>query len=142
MFAIDTMRLREINGEELLKQKTQCIIDIYLDSPLAPATQLDINHDMTQRLLKVAWRIVQGPYSPSDFSVFDDVRNNFFKELLPYWCGYKFYVNAAAAAAAGTNAADISRRGKSQLSPMHPNVPALLTQIPLTKQVCCSYSPV
>jgi hypothetical protein len=66
------------------------MIDYYLDSQIAPVTQIDINHDMHQKLLKSAIRITQTLHGQNDLLIFDEARAHLFKELLPYWAGYKF----------------------------------------------------
>ena len=42
-----------------------------------------------QKLLKAAVRIAQGNQSSNDIVVFDEARSILFKELLPYWSGFK-----------------------------------------------------
>jgi len=90
LFCIDSIRLREINGEEILKQKGDIVIEMYLDSSIAPAIQIDVNHETQQKLLKSATRIAQGSHTSNDFVVFDETRAQLSKELAPYWAGYKF----------------------------------------------------
>ncbi len=69
------------------------MIDYYLDSQIAPVTQIDINHDMHQKLLKAAIRITQTLHGQNDLLIFDEARAHLFKELLPYWAGFKFTLN-------------------------------------------------
>lgn len=73
----------------MLKQKAQVIIDLYLDSQIPPTTQLDINHETQQKLLKSATKITQGTFTPAELAVFDEVRAQLFKDLLPYYAGFK-----------------------------------------------------
>lgn len=63
---------------------------MYLDSQVAPPLQLDVNHETHQKLLRSANKISQGTHQTLDFNIFDDTRNHFFKELLPYWAGFKY----------------------------------------------------
>lgn len=74
----------------MLKQKALIVIEVYLDSSVPPSVQIDVNHEFQQKLLKSAFRISQGSYSPHDLAIFDDTRANLFKDLLPYWAGFKF----------------------------------------------------
>jgi hypothetical protein len=60
-----------------------------LDSSIEPHTQIDVNHETQQKLLKAAVRIAQGNQSSNDIVVFDEARSILFKELLPYWSGFK-----------------------------------------------------
>ncbi len=90
LFCIDSIRLREISGEEILKQKSEIVIEMYLDSSIAPAIQIDVNHETQQKLLKSATRIAQGSHTNNDLIVFDETRAQLSKELAPYWAGYKF----------------------------------------------------
>jgi len=65
-------------------------IDLYLDSQVAPALQLDVNHETHQKLFRSATKISLGTHQPTDTAIFDDTRAQLFKELLPYWAGFKF----------------------------------------------------
>ena len=66
-------------------------MDLYLDSPVAPSLQIDVNHETHQRLSRAATRIAQGTHQPAtELGIFDDTRSHLFKELLPYWAGFKF----------------------------------------------------
>jgi hypothetical protein len=85
------LNLKELKGDLVIKQKAQTIIDVYLDSNLPPSTQIDVNHDTHQRLLKSASRVVQSSnLGQADLAIFEDVKNQLFRELLPYWSGFKF----------------------------------------------------
>ena len=44
---------------------------------------------MQQKLLKSAVRLTQGSQTSNDIAVFDEARSQLFKELLPYWAGFK-----------------------------------------------------
>ena len=77
-----------------MKQKSQIIVDLYLDSTIPPSTQIDVNHEMQQKLYRSAFRIIQGMNISSEIIVFDEARSLLFKELLPYWSGYKFISNS------------------------------------------------
>lgn len=63
---------------------------MYLDSQVAPNIQLDVNHEIHQKLLRSALKISQGTQLNTDFLIFDDTRSHLFKELLPYWAGFKY----------------------------------------------------
>lgn len=89
LFCLDAIRLKDISSEELLKQKCKLIEDYYLDSVIPPALQLDINNESHQKLLKSLARILQFIHNSSDFVIFEDVRANLFKDILPYWSGFK-----------------------------------------------------
>jgi hypothetical protein len=82
---------QEINGEIVLKQKATMIYENYLDSQIAPGTQIDINHETQQKLIKSVNRVIQGTHTSYDMAIFDDVRNILLKELLPYWAAYNAY---------------------------------------------------
>jgi hypothetical protein len=79
---------KEINGEEVLKQKTQVVIEVYLDSASAPNLQIDVNNDILNKLMKSALKITQGGSLPSDLIPFEEAKVSLFKELLPYWGKY------------------------------------------------------
>ena len=86
MFAIDTIRLTEINGEDILKQKAKIMIEVYLDSEILPKSQIDVNIDFSRKLLRNAFRITRGVYAKSDLALFEEAKNIILKELLiPYW---------------------------------------------------------
>ncbi len=85
MFAIDTIRLKEISGEDIVRQKAQVVIEVYLDSVIPPTSQIDVNHDMLNKLMKAAFKITQGAYAVSDLAIFEEAKIILFKELLPYW---------------------------------------------------------
>jgi hypothetical protein len=85
LFAIDAIRLKEINGEEILKQKAKVVIGMYLDSVIPPKSQINVNHDMSNKLLKAAHNITQGSYSKFDLAVFEEAKCLLLKELLPFW---------------------------------------------------------
>lgn len=89
LFCIDSIRLKEINGDDVLKQKAQIMIEIYLESQIPPSIQIDTSQEINQKLLKAAGKIAQGNFSSADIAVFDEVRSSFFKDLLPYWAGFK-----------------------------------------------------
>jgi hypothetical protein len=89
LFCIDSIRIKEIHGDEVVKQKGQLILDWYLDSVIPPTIQIDINHDAHQKLIRSIGRILQNAHSTSDFQPFDDVRAQLVKEMLPYWAGFK-----------------------------------------------------
>lgn len=65
------------------------MLDVYLDSTIPPAIQVDLNHEMHSKLIKSLAKIMQLTHTNSDFAPFDDARAQLFKDLLPYWCGFK-----------------------------------------------------
>lgn len=82
----------------MLKQKARTLIDVYLDSSVPPAVQIDIPNDLHQKLYKSSQKILQGTYHQNDLNIFDDSKSHFFKELAPYWTGYKFRIKEAGGA--------------------------------------------
>jgi hypothetical protein len=87
LFSIDAIRLKEINGEKILKQKAQVVVEIYLDSIIPPKLQIDIDQDMLYKLLKAANNITatQNVYAKSNLAIFNEAMTVLFKKLLPYW---------------------------------------------------------
>lgn len=81
--------LKDISSEEALKQKTQIILEVYLDSAIPPAVQIDIQHEAHQKLIKALAKMMQNTHASSDFLAFEEVKSALFKDLLPYWSGYK-----------------------------------------------------
>lgn len=75
----------------MLRQKATMINENYLDSQIIPSTQIDVNHDVQQKLIRAAGRIIGGTHSPQDLSLFDETRVMLVKELLPYWAGFRNY---------------------------------------------------
>lgn len=80
-----------------MKQKAVIVIECYLDSSIEPHTQIDVNHETQQKLLKAAGRLAQGNQASNDITVFDEARSILFKELLPYWAGYKVVLKQSTA---------------------------------------------
>lgn len=68
-----------------MKQKAQMVIEVYLDSAVSPNTQIDVNHDMLNKIMRSALKVTQGSHVPSDLTVFEEAKISLFKELLPYW---------------------------------------------------------
>ena len=85
LFAIDTIRLKEINGEGILKQKAQIVIEVYLDSAIPPKSQIDVTHEMSNKLLRAALRITRGDFVSSDLAIFEEAKCILLNDLLPYW---------------------------------------------------------
>lgn len=61
-----------------------------MDSLVSPTLQIDVAHDVHQKLYRAATKITQGANQNNELAIFDDTRGHFFKELLPYWSGFKF----------------------------------------------------
>ncbi|WAR18878.1 hypothetical protein MAR_000716, partial [Mya arenaria] len=77
----------QFSDEELLKRKVQSIIECFLESYTSPTLQVDINNELHQKTLRAAQRYVQ---SKDVFSnIFDEAQLAVFKELLPYWAGFR-----------------------------------------------------
>jgi hypothetical protein len=72
------------------------MIEVYLDSSIPPSIQIDISHELHQKLYKAASKISQGSHSLHEMGVFEEAKSHFFKELVPYWAGYKFKAKEAA----------------------------------------------
>lgn len=75
-----------------MKQKAQMINDCYLESQIKPETQIDVSHDVQQKLSKAANRIISGTFTPQDVTLFDEIRAQLVKDLLPYWAGFSNYI--------------------------------------------------
>ncbi|XP_052766652.1 uncharacterized protein LOC128207645 isoform X4 [Mya arenaria] len=90
-FYIEIQKFKEcshqFSDEELLKRKVQSIIECFLESYTSPTLQVDINNELHQKTLRAAQRYVQ---SKDVFSnIFDEAQLAVFKELLPYWAGFR-----------------------------------------------------
>ncbi len=94
LFCIDAVRMREINGETVLRQKATMIYENYLDSQIHPLNQLDISNDTHSKLVKAVNRIISGTNTTLDITLFDEVRVQLVKDLLPYWAGYMNYIKS------------------------------------------------
>ena len=81
--------MREINGEEILKKKAQIVIEVYLDSAIPPKSQIDVTHEMSNKLLRAALRITRGDFVSSDLAIFEEAKCLLLNELLiQYWGKY------------------------------------------------------
>ncbi|ESO83511.1 hypothetical protein LOTGIDRAFT_236545 [Lottia gigantea] len=90
-FYIEVQKFKDIShafsDEEILKRKVQSIVDCFLESVYTPSLQVDIGSDIQQKILKSVQRYMAGKeFNPA---IFDDAQMTVFKELLPYWAGFR-----------------------------------------------------
>ncbi|KAK3576327.1 hypothetical protein CHS0354_039734 [Potamilus streckersoni] len=90
-FYIEVQKFKDCShaysDEELLKKKVQCILDCFLDSITSPSIQVDLNTEVHQKTLRAAQKYLLGKEVLSN--IFDEAQLSVFKELLPYWAGFK-----------------------------------------------------
>ncbi|KAL8598265.1 hypothetical protein ACOMHN_035215 [Nucella lapillus] len=90
-FYIEVQKFKDIShqysDEEMLKRKVQSVVDCFLDSVYSPSLQIDITSEMHVKTMKTAQRYQGGKdVMPS---LFDEAQFYVFKELLPYWAGFR-----------------------------------------------------
>ncbi|XP_052275180.1 uncharacterized protein LOC127874696 isoform X4 [Dreissena polymorpha] len=90
-FYIEVQKFKECShqfaDEELLRRKVQSLIDCFLESFTSPSLQVDIGTELQQKSLRSAQRYLQGKEVFSN--IFDEAQLAVFKELLPYWAGFR-----------------------------------------------------
>ncbi|KAK7488392.1 hypothetical protein BaRGS_00020366 [Batillaria attramentaria] len=90
-FYIEVQKFKDcshaFSDEEMLKRKVQSIVDCFLDSVYSPTLQVDIISEIHQKAMKAAQRYLGGK-EPIP-SLFDEAQFYVFKELLPYWAGFR-----------------------------------------------------
>ncbi|KAL4237950.1 hypothetical protein ACF0H5_002660 [Mactra antiquata] len=90
-FYIEVQKFKECShqhaDEELLRRKVQSLIDCFLESITTPSVQVDISTDLQQKTLRSAQRYLAGKDVFSN--IFDEAQLSVFKELLPYWAGFR-----------------------------------------------------
>ncbi|XP_074646346.1 uncharacterized protein LOC141902488 [Tubulanus polymorphus] len=91
IFYIEVQKFKECShefaNEELMRKKVQAISDTFLDSAYPPPLQIDVPPDLHQKMVKTAQRYAQGKEITPN--LFDEAQYLVFKELLPYWAGFK-----------------------------------------------------
>ncbi|XP_070180134.1 regulator of G-protein signaling 22-like isoform X6 [Littorina saxatilis] len=75
------------SDEEMMKRKVQSIVDCFLDSVYSPTLQIDISSEMHIKMMKASQRYLGGKEVLP--SLFDEAQYYVFKELLPYWAGFR-----------------------------------------------------
>ncbi|XP_076463584.1 LOW QUALITY PROTEIN: uncharacterized protein LOC143295827 [Babylonia areolata] len=90
-FYIEVQKFKDcshaFSDEEMMKRKVQSIVDCFLDSVYSPTLQVDITSEMHTKTMKAAQRYLGGKdVTPS---LFDEAQFYVFKELLPYWAGFR-----------------------------------------------------
>ncbi|XP_053375384.1 uncharacterized protein LOC123527871 isoform X6 [Mercenaria mercenaria] len=90
-FYIEVQKFKEcshqFSDEELLRRKVQSLMDCFLESFTTPALQIDIGGELQQKTLRSAQRYLAGKEVFSN--IFDEAQLSVFKELLPYWAGFR-----------------------------------------------------
>ncbi|XP_061163908.1 regulator of G-protein signaling 22-like isoform X6 [Saccostrea echinata] len=90
-FYIEVQKFKDSNhahsDEELLRKKVQSIMECFLDSVTSPTLQIDISPQLQEKTIKAAQRYLAGKDVVP--SLFDEAQFAVFKELLPYWAGFK-----------------------------------------------------
>ncbi|XP_062595139.1 regulator of G-protein signaling 22-like isoform X4 [Saccostrea cucullata] len=90
-FYIEVQKFKDANhahsDEELLRKKVQSIMECFLDSVTSPTLQIDISPQLQEKTIKAAQRYLAGKDVVP--SLFDEAQFAVFKELLPYWAGFK-----------------------------------------------------
>ncbi|XP_060581079.1 uncharacterized protein LOC132737754 isoform X6 [Ruditapes philippinarum] len=62
-------------------------MDCFLESFTTPTLQIDINGELQQKTVRSAQRYLSGKEVFSN--IFDEAQLSVFKELLPYWAGFR-----------------------------------------------------
>ncbi|KAL5009301.1 hypothetical protein ScPMuIL_014882 [Solemya velum] len=75
--------------DELLRHKVQSIVDCFLESVTGPVVQVDLPAELQQRTLRQAQRYLHMAGRDASSNIFDEAQLTVFKELLPYWAGFK-----------------------------------------------------
>ncbi|XP_056020779.1 uncharacterized protein LOC125650178 isoform X15 [Ostrea edulis] len=90
-FYIEVQKFKDANhahsDEELLRKKVQSIMECFLDSVTSPTLQIDISPQLQEKSIKGAQKYLGGKDIVP--SLFDEAQFAVFKELLPYWAGFK-----------------------------------------------------
>lgn len=90
-YYIEVQKFKDANhmfaDDELLRKKVQSIIDCFLESVTTPALQIDISPLAHEKTLRAAQRYLAGKDVLPN--IFDESQLMVFKELLPYWAGFK-----------------------------------------------------
>ncbi|PVD26500.1 hypothetical protein C0Q70_14177 [Pomacea canaliculata] len=90
-FYIEVQKFKDCShaysDEEMLKRKVQSIMDCFLESVYSPPLQIDISPDIHQKTIKAVQRYLAGKDVVP--SLFDEAQVAVFKELLPYWAGFR-----------------------------------------------------
>ncbi|XP_021361721.1 uncharacterized protein LOC110455726 isoform X3 [Mizuhopecten yessoensis] len=75
------------SDEESLRRKVQSIMDCFLDAIVSPALQIDVTAATQDKAIRAAQRYLAGKDVMA--SIFDEPQLMVFKELLPYWAGFR-----------------------------------------------------
>nr|XP_011425853.2 regulator of G-protein signaling 22 isoform X2 [Crassostrea gigas] len=90
-FYIEVQKFKDANhahsDEELLRKKVQSIMECFLDSVTSPTLQVDITPQLQEKSIKAAQRYLAGKDVVAN--LFDEAQLAVFKELLPYWAGFR-----------------------------------------------------
>ncbi|XP_065942872.1 regulator of G-protein signaling 22 isoform X9 [Magallana gigas] len=90
-FYIEVQKFKDANhahsDEELLRKKVQSIMECFLDSVTSPTLQIDITPQLQEKSIKAAQRYLAGKDVVAN--LFDEAQLAVFKELLPYWAGFR-----------------------------------------------------
>ncbi|XP_078313752.1 uncharacterized protein LOC111129190 isoform X10 [Crassostrea virginica] len=90
-FYIEVQKFKDANhahsDEELLRKKVQSITECFLDSVTSPTLQIDISPQLQEKSIKASQRYLAGKDVVA--TLFDEAQLAVFKELLPYWAGFR-----------------------------------------------------
>lgn len=90
-FYIEVQKFKDANhahsDEELLRKKVQSVMECFLDSVTSPTLQIDITPQLQEKSIKAAQRYLAGKDVVAN--LFDEAQLVVFKELLPYWAGFR-----------------------------------------------------
>ncbi|KAK3093892.1 hypothetical protein FSP39_021520 [Pinctada imbricata] len=90
-FYIEVQKFKDANhaysDDELLRKKVQAIMECFLESVTSPTLQIDVTAQLHEKTLRGAQRYLAGKDIIA--SIFDEAQLGVFKELLPYWAGFK-----------------------------------------------------
>ncbi|XP_069117342.1 regulator of G-protein signaling 22-like isoform X3 [Argopecten irradians] len=90
-FYIEVQKFKDCShayaDEESLRKKVQSIMECFLDAITSPALQIDVTQATQDKAIRAAQRYLQGKDVMA--SIFDEPQLMVFKELLPYWAGFR-----------------------------------------------------
>ncbi|XP_033734034.1 uncharacterized protein LOC117323122 isoform X2 [Pecten maximus] len=90
-FYIEVQKFKDCShayaDEESLRKKVQSIMECFLDAITSPALQIDVTAATQDKAIRAAQRYLQGKDVMA--SIFDEPQLMVFKELLPYWAGFR-----------------------------------------------------
>ncbi|KAL8559659.1 hypothetical protein ACOMHN_008370 [Nucella lapillus] len=90
-FYIEVQKFKDcspaFSDEVMMKRKVQSTVDCFLGSVYFPSLQIDISSEIHTKMMKAGQRYLTGKEVVP--SLFDEAQYYVFKELLPYWAGFR-----------------------------------------------------